>query len=75
MATLQRLHLLLNYILENALHVTLTQSARYLRDSNLTAREKQLLKRELATELNTFLSGMTKGLKQTVLSTESLLTD
>ena len=60
-ASLERLHLLLNYILENALHVTLTQCARHLRDANLTSRERQLLKRELATELNTFLSGMTRG--------------
>jgi len=66
-ASLERLHLLLNYILENSLHVTLTQCARHLRDANLTSRERQLLKRELATELNTFLSGMTRVVRKSTI--------
>jgi len=64
----KKLHALLNYILETALHVTMTQCARYLRDPQLTPREKQLLKRELATELNTFLSSMTKVVRKSTSS-------
>jgi len=71
LATLQLLHQLLNYILENALHVALTQCARHLRDASLTSREKQLLKRELATELNTFLSGMTKVVRKSLIGAGS----
>jgi predicted membrane protein len=42
---------LINYVLENALYIVMSQATRYLRDPHLPSSEKQLLKRELGTEM------------------------
>ena len=39
------------FVLENSLLVTMSQAVRYLKDPNLSLRDKQLLKRELGSEL------------------------
>lgn len=40
--------------MENALYILMSQATRYLRDPNLPSNEKQLLKRELSTEMVKF---------------------
>ena len=42
---------LVMFVMENALVLILSQSMRHLRDSTLSQRDKQLLKRELGAEL------------------------
>lgn len=39
------------FLMENSLVLIMSQSMRYLRDINLSQRDKQLLKRELSAEL------------------------
>ena len=39
------------FVLENALNVIMSQAVQYLRQPQLSSRDKQLLKRELSTEL------------------------
>ena len=48
---------LLMFAVENALLTVLSQAARYLRDAGIDSRVKQLLKRELGSEL---VSGFSK---------------
>lgn len=45
------------FAVENALLTVLSQAARYLRDAGIDSRAKQLLKRELGSEL---VSGFSK---------------
>lgn len=44
------------YVMENALYIIMSQATRYLRDPNLVSTDKQLLKRELGTEMVRLLS-------------------
>jgi nuclear pore complex protein Nup188 len=39
------------FVLENALYLTMSQGMLYLKDPSVHPREKQLLKRELGTEM------------------------
>ena len=43
------------FVMENALYLTMSQGMLYLKDPTVQTRDKQLLKRELATELVTKL--------------------
>ncbi|KAK6196211.1 hypothetical protein SNE40_001479 [Patella caerulea] len=52
------------FVMENSLYILMSQSCRYLKDPNLSSREKQLLKRELGTELNSFLSSMVRYMRR-----------
>ena len=45
------------FVLENALNVIMSQAVQYLRQPQLSSRDKQLLKRELSTELVSAPSG------------------
>lgn len=51
---------LLMFTMENALIVALSQACRYLRDPTLDPRVKQFLKRELGSELDNFLNGLSR---------------
>ncbi|RUS84641.1 hypothetical protein EGW08_007613 [Elysia chlorotica] len=50
--------------LELSLEVLLSQACRYLRDPNLTPRDRQFLKRELGTELNSCLSPLNRQMRR-----------
>jgi nuclear pore complex protein Nup188 len=52
------------FVLENTLQLLMSQAMRYLREPGLPARDKQLLKRELRSELNTFLLSMQRHLSR-----------
>ncbi|XP_019619082.1 PREDICTED: LOW QUALITY PROTEIN: nucleoporin NUP188 homolog [Branchiostoma belcheri] len=52
------------YILENSLLVLMSQAARYLREPGIPVRDKQLMKRELSTELGTFLLSLQRYIKR-----------
>lgn len=49
------------FAVENALLTVLSQAARYLRDAGIDSRVKQLLKRELGSEL---VSGFSKNQRE-----------
>ncbi|XP_048580591.1 nucleoporin NUP188 isoform X2 [Nematostella vectensis] len=51
---------LLMFAMETALVLALSQATRYLRDPSVDPRVKQLLKRELGSELSTFLGGLNR---------------
>ncbi|KAK3087060.1 hypothetical protein FSP39_001128 [Pinctada imbricata] len=55
----------IQYIMENALYIIISQSTRYIRDPSLPVSDKQLLKRELGTEMNHFLMELQRYLKHT----------
>ncbi|XP_025113317.1 LOW QUALITY PROTEIN: nucleoporin NUP188 homolog [Pomacea canaliculata] len=55
---------LLLFIMENCLTLTLSQACRNLREPALPQREKQFLKRELSTELNSFLVSLARHLRR-----------
>ncbi|KAJ8299932.1 hypothetical protein KUTeg_021451 [Tegillarca granosa] len=52
------------FVMENALYIIMSQAMRYLRDPNLPPSDKQLLKRELGTEMNYFLMELQRYLKR-----------
>ena len=62
---------LINYVLENALYIVMSQATRYLRDPHLPSSEKQLLKRELGTEMNYFLMELQRYLRRGTPSSPS----
>jgi nuclear pore complex protein Nup188 len=51
------------FLMENALMLIMTQVMRCLRDPALSQRDKQLLKRELSAELNSFLAALQRHLR------------
>ncbi|KAK3743945.1 hypothetical protein QZH41_020284 [Actinostola sp. cb2023] len=51
---------LLMFAMENAMVLVLSQASRYLRDPGVDPRVKQLLKRELGSELGHFLGGLNR---------------
>lgn len=51
------------FLMENSLVLIMSQSMRYLRDINLSQRDKQLLKRELSAELNSCLMSIQRHLR------------
>ncbi|XP_053381028.1 nucleoporin NUP188-like isoform X2 [Mercenaria mercenaria] len=55
---------LVMFVLENALYLTMSQGMLYLKDPNVQSREKQLLKRELGTEMNSILSGIQRYIRR-----------
>ncbi|GAB1597640.1 nucleoporin NUP188 homolog [Argonauta hians] len=56
-------HLVL-FVLENSLLLIMSQACRYLKEPTLSARGKQLLKRELGADLNTFLQSMHRHIRK-----------
>ncbi|GFS03021.1 nucleoporin NUP188 [Elysia marginata] len=54
----------LQLTLELSLEVLLSQACRYLRDPTLTPRDRQFLKRELGTELNSCLSPLNRPMRR-----------
>ncbi|XP_033764157.1 nucleoporin NUP188 homolog isoform X2 [Pecten maximus] len=52
------------YVMENALYIIMSQATRYLRDPHLVSTDKQLLKRELGTEMNYFLKELERYLRK-----------
>lgn len=50
--------------MENALYLVMSQAMRLLRDPGLPQTDKQLLKRELGTEMNYFLMELQRYLKR-----------
>ncbi|XP_059142292.1 nucleoporin NUP188-like isoform X2 [Physella acuta] len=52
------------FVLEVSLDILMSQACRYLRDPNLMARDRQFLKRELGTELNSCLSPLHRHLRR-----------
>ncbi|XP_005100205.2 nucleoporin NUP188 homolog [Aplysia californica] len=54
----------IHFALENSLDILMSQACRYLRDPNLVPRDRQFLKRELGTELNSFLSSLHRQLRR-----------
>ncbi|XP_029640087.2 nucleoporin NUP188 homolog [Octopus sinensis] len=56
-------HLVL-FVLENSLLLIMSQACRYLKEPTLSARDKQLLKRELGADLNTFLQSMHRHIRK-----------
>ncbi|ESO92947.1 hypothetical protein LOTGIDRAFT_175627, partial [Lottia gigantea] len=52
------------YVMDNSLYLIMSQACRYLKDPNLSTREKQFLKRELGAELNSFLSSMLRYMRR-----------
>ncbi|KAL8562821.1 hypothetical protein ACOMHN_004513 [Nucella lapillus] len=55
---------LLHYVMENCLTLAMSQACRYLREPSLPPRDKHFLKRELGTELNSFLSSMLRHFRR-----------
>ncbi|XP_074655526.1 nucleoporin NUP188-like [Tubulanus polymorphus] len=55
---------LLMFVLENALVVIMSQAIKYLKDGTQSPREKQFLKRELGTELNSFLQSFIRYVRR-----------
>ncbi|XP_052220538.1 nucleoporin NUP188-like [Dreissena polymorpha] len=55
---------LVMFVMENALYLTMSQGMLYLKDAEVHQRDKQLLKRELGTELNSILSGIQRYLRR-----------
>nr|XP_022323949.1 nucleoporin NUP188 homolog [Crassostrea virginica] len=55
---------LIMYVMENALYLVMSQAMRLLRDPSLLQADKQLLKRELGTEMNFFLMEFQRYLKR-----------
>jgi len=53
-----------HYMMENSLYLLMTQACRHLRDPQVTPRDRQWLKRELGTELNSFLSSYHRQLRR-----------
>ena len=45
---------LILFVMENSLQLLMSQAVRYLKEPTLSARDKQLLKRELSAELVSF---------------------
>ncbi|CAG2191013.1 NUP188 [Mytilus edulis] len=62
---------LIHYVMENALYIVMSQATRYLRDPHLPSSEKQLLKRELGTEMNYFLMELQRYLRRGTPSSPS----
>ncbi|KAL3870342.1 hypothetical protein ACJMK2_038416 [Sinanodonta woodiana] len=52
------------FVLENSLYIALSQAMLYLKNPNMSPRDKQLLKRELSTEFSSFLSGIHRFFKR-----------
>ncbi|KAL4219660.1 hypothetical protein ACF0H5_022232 [Mactra antiquata] len=52
------------FVMENSLYLTMSQGMLYLKDPNVHQREKQLLKRELGTEMNSILSGIQRYIRR-----------
>ncbi|XP_052790535.1 nucleoporin NUP188-like isoform X2 [Mya arenaria] len=55
---------LVMFVLENALYLTMSQGMWYLKDPRVHQRDKQLLKRELGTEMNSILSGIQRYIRR-----------
>ncbi|XP_056009987.1 nucleoporin NUP188-like [Ostrea edulis] len=55
---------LIMFVMENALYIVMSQAMRLLRDPGLVQTDKQLLKRELGTEMNYFLMELQRYLKR-----------
>ncbi|KAK7095521.1 nucleoporin NUP188-like [Littorina saxatilis] len=55
---------LLQFVMENCLTLAMTQACRYLREPSLPPRDKQFLKRELSTELNSFLTSLLRHVRR-----------
>ncbi|KAK7495801.1 hypothetical protein BaRGS_00013021 [Batillaria attramentaria] len=55
---------LLLFVMENCLTLAMTQAVRYLREPSLPQRDKQFLKRELGTELNSFLTSLLRHVRR-----------
>lgn len=55
---------LIMFVMENALYLVMSQAMRLLRDPGLPQTDKQLLKRELGTEMNYFLMELQRYLKR-----------
>ncbi|CAH1785634.1 unnamed protein product, partial [Owenia fusiformis] len=52
------------FVLENSLVLMMSQACRYLKEPHLSPRDKQLLKRELGAELNSFLTSLQRHLRR-----------
>ncbi|CAE1300624.1 NUP188 [Acanthosepion pharaonis] len=52
------------FVLENSLLLIMSQACRYLKEPTLSARDKQMLKRELSADLNTFLQSMHRHMRK-----------
>jgi len=59
---------LILFVMENSLQLLMSQAVRYLKDPNLSARDKQLLKRELSAELNSFYQSLLRHYKRSPTS-------